>query len=720
MSHTQVGLLLVRNESDEVVRAEYHADGTLVAYVDWRPGERSHGDPLIEAARRGDELSVTAAIAAGLGRSPGFAQHAAYVGVPGLVATVTAAAHAATLPPDPRPEPGERPPAVETGGRHPVWIAAYAYSGAWVVGDSDPATGFPAGTWVLWEHLTHRAESCTVTEFGAGGTPRLRRTYYGYRADNPGGWQHRNGLPLYREWSYDPMVEREFDGGVLTKETTTLPDGAVAVRRYDGGRVDLERVSRAGRTVREEWYDETGARLALALPDGVLTVDGEHEPVDRWTAFDGAGARIAEGPVRAGERGRPVGQWQAFGPDGSVTDRFTFAPLSPARSVNISRLAGVLSAWHAVTPLDGIDDVDWADLDTNFDNAADFPFLLKGLRVPHRLAVETAVRTMWDRALHQGTIEDVTGPAMRYLIRSIADVDDAALLAWPVEFLVKVATRNCDLGAAHAIKRVYRSLPADADPVEHFHDNDIEGAYFDVYRSIEQAGPLWTRLASVDAPVRRMAQILLAVAPGEAAAAALQDRLAAEPDRLLRADMLLGLLLHEPDDRMRATLLAAMDDEDTLLRFCAALTWLRHRQDNTARAVEILIAALSADSTGAEHLDGFGQLFLGSGQATADAAALAGLPTAEATAHVARLAAAIDEVNAVNAVHLVRALLDVVFPTAAYQDGEKLNPAQADAVRAIATSSSAWTFNANLIEVLRYNGLPCDRDTLLALADSTA
>jgi hypothetical protein len=46
-----------------------------------------------------------------------------------------------------------------------------------------------------------------------------------------------------------------------------------------------------------------------------------------------------------------------------------------------------------------------------------------------------------------------------------------------------------------------------------------------------------------------------------------------------------------------------------------------------------------------------------------------------------------------------------------------MEPSGASTVEAIAASDNAWTFNVNLFEVLRYNGLPVDRDALRALAE---
>ncbi|MFI2433050.1 hypothetical protein [Streptomyces sp. NPDC018693] len=98
---------------------------------------------------------------------------------------------------------------------------------------------------------------------------------------------------------------------------------------------------------------------------------------------------------------------------------------------------------------------------------------------------------------------------------------------------------------------------------------------------------------------------------------------------------------------------------------------------------------------------------------------LALLPPEEAGAHLADLCAILGKIDPINAVSVANALLDVVFPTEAYQAGDPLTDAQRAVIHTIADSTNAWTFSGNLHEVLRRNGLPTDADRLRALADGT-
>ncbi|MFI6501806.1 hypothetical protein [Nonomuraea typhae] len=150
------------------------------------------------------------------------------------------------------------------------------------------------------------------------------------------------------------------------------------------------------------------------------------------------------------------------------------------------------------------------------------------------------------------------------------------------------------------------------------------------------------------------------IPPRPANVPALRACLATEPDRLLRADLLLGLALH-PGEATGELLRPFLDDEDPLVRFCAGLTWIRAEGGPGTPAVPAVTAAI----TGAAGLDAFGGLFLA--------------------------------------------------PADAYAEGEALTGDRRAVVLAVGDAEVAWTFNASLHEVLRYNGLPADRGRLRAL-----
>jgi hypothetical protein len=108
-------------------------------------------------------------------------------------------------------------------------------------------------------------------------------------------------------------------------------------------------------------------------------------------------------------------------------------------------------------------------------------------------------------------------------------------------------------------------------------------------------------------------------------------------------------------------------------------------------------------------------LALHPGAATDAIGALSLLPPEQSRECLAQMCAALDAAGPLGSIEIARALLDIVFPTGAYSDGAPLTEDQRTVVRAIADAETAWTFDVNLREVLRYNGLPTDSDKLRAL-----
>ena len=675
---TGIGLQIYWTKDGELIHVEYYRDNAVVATL----GVHHKGNPLIEAYRDGDAEAVDRLIGLGLGASPGAAAHAAHEGFADLARRLTANPCTTPVLADPRVAP-ERRPGVDPAAE---WIAGLGSDGTWYVGAVDPVTGAADGLWRIWVCKPHlRRDGYVETEYEAG-TVTVHRTY-----------------------------ERE----VLDLEVRHAPDGTVARTTFhDNGKARTTRAARGDTFVREEWFDDDGARVALVEPVTApyRKKSGEEVPVERWTAFDGTGTATATGFVRAGEKGGPIGPWQLLDPDGTERATVTFKPLDLRRRGDLGRIAEVLHPWRAAADLPGVDTVDWAGLDTFFDSARHFPFHLKGLTVPDPLAVNLAITHMYDAALHQGTIEEVTGPTVRFIVDALRTVDRPEHAVAATRFLVSIATRQWQLSAAHTLAHLYFAVPDDADPAAYFAANGTEPAYHEVLSVLEAATPLWTEWAGhPSTEVRDRALQLLAVTPGDAARAALVDRLRSEPLPELRADALLGLALHQPDDAVRAVLAEHLGGDDALLRFCAALSWLRQPDlGDNGPAADVLVAALTTQ----DGLDDFPGLAFSAGEVTADAStALALLPAAEAEHHVTRLGAALDEVTAINAASVAKALLDVAFPTDAYETGADLTGPQRVAVEAIVASDNAWTFNVNLAEVLRYNGLPDDRDELRALAE---
>jgi hypothetical protein len=696
---------------------EYYRDGKQVAIVDARSSTGCNGSPLIEAARDGADADVQMCLDAGLGGAPGAALHSMYEGLPALSARLAAGtwntdgSGQLVDPRAPAPRDGIDPQA--------QWVAGIGRMGAWVAGRCDPS-GAAVGTWQVWRRDLFGEQWLEQMEFDAG-RPALRREFAYWRLTDPAGAIHHDGHPLKEELHFDAAgtVVRscKYDRGRLDTEVATRADGTVATRaHYPAGGLKSERVTRDEVLVSEEWFTQEGTRSAKVLPvdQPYVKKNGKEVAVEHWRGLGADDALVAEGFVAAGESGRPVGPWRLA--DGTSVD---FAWLKVNRRADLGEVAVAVHAWQQLAEppaLAGAADVDWAGLETFFGHAKRFPFLLKGLATGDPVAFHVAIDELWDPILHQSTISEAAGPTTQYMVALVPGIDRADLCAALMSFVVRIASRDYDLAAAHEIKTIYRRAVAESkNPAKYLEKNNAEGAYHEVYAAISAAWPVWAQLAGdPDRDVRHLAIILLALAVGDDAAAALRERVVAEPDPALRADALLGLALHPLDDAAAGLLARFLTDDEPLARFCAALTAIRHRLQPLGLAADTLLAVLRHDF----ELTGFNEVFLAANSPTTDAAtALALLPAGQMADHVGKLAAAIDLVNPVEAVSVVQALFDVVFPDEEGHDpDDELSAAQRAAVAAVAASDNAWTFNVNLAEVLTVNGLPTDRDGLRTLA----
>jgi hypothetical protein len=713
----------------DLVRLEYHRGRDALAIADRRPGQDGRANPLLEAARNGDEPAVEMCLAAGLGRTRGAALHAAYLGLAALARRLSPEANAPIAPvwvqpwPD-TPEP-RRPANVDPAA---VWVADLDADGGWLLGRVDPASGEAVGVWRAWVVPMEGTDPQDPTawkraEF-AGGRPVRQLDFYGFRLPegDRAGRVHEDGFPLYEEIHYaqdgEVRLRRRFDDepGRLASEVETHEDAIVTRRTFHAnGRLRSERVEQRGALIHEHWWAPGGTRTAEVLP---VTDAAAPTTAERWRGLNGDRV-VVEGLVaHNGRPGGPEGPWRLL----DTGDTVSFTPLTDSsfgldRRPDLTDIALALRIWQQSpwpAALAGVDQVDWPALGTYFGSAEHFPFLLKGLSRPEPVIFDLALAQLVDPVLHQGTIEEATGPVVRFAVAVAPHGVNDDLRAKLLGFIAGVATRGGRLGAAAKLKAIHRRRPPDATgAADHFADSAVEPAYHEVYAAISDATGVWVELAAgPDDRVRRWALVLLAIAEGEPAAAALRRRVAADTDRIAVAEALLGLALHDLDEASRSLLAERITDADPLLAFCAALTWLRLRAEPSPRAVDLMLAALR----GRLDTAGFERLYLCSNSAPTEAATtLALLPPERAAPYLPALCAVLDEVDAVNAIAVTRALLDVCFPDG-YDEEQPLSDPQRRTVETIATSREAWRFNANLHEVLRSNALPADRDALRALA----
>ncbi|MFF3553881.1 toxin-antitoxin system YwqK family antitoxin [Streptomyces tsukubensis] len=565
----------------EGLARHWNEDGTPHLIVYNRAGDEvaRYGDrPLAEAARDGDAASVELCLAAGLGRSPGAARYAAYEELPELALRLLRRERAEGGQPAPAVayEPG--PPPSEAPG-DAVWVQSME---SYVIGGVDEETGAAVGTWRIWKqsrYASHFEHSYGEADF-TDGRRAERRSYFSSGALSALERRGSDGTRLRRSWDYRHRLDHESERAA---------DGTTTVRSFHSdGTVRMERTTRDGTLVVASWFDASGIRTAEVTAVDA-TVDGE--PVEWWRALDAAGAVVAEGAVEPGTGGGPVGPWRLYGPDGSGLGTVAFDGLDRvAVNADLGRIAHALPGWHsapAVPELADADRVPWASLATFYGDARHLPFLLKGLTLADPYAVSTALAVLSNLLWHQETIATATGPAFRYLtalVDRVAADDDRKRLLELLADIVTVDNVTGETGKSvtdqvRRLKSAFAGAPAHGEwstDSTGYTDYDWEDAYHEIFTSLAGAVPVWRALAAHPrSDLRHLAVVLLAAAPGEAAAGVLDERLDAEPSAGIRAEILLGLALHAPGPRNRRALERHLTDADPLLRRCAALSWSR-------------------------------------------------------------------------------------------------------------------------------------------------
>ncbi len=717
-----LGLFHFYDPSGVLVRWDYK--GEQSAAYDLRDGENRFGDPLIAAAKAGDTEAVRNLLAAGHGRHAATTLHAAYEQVSGFLRECGRTVDVTTLPsgaPSPgRAEP-ERPDTVPADA---VWVGGLG-SGFWICGDVD-ATGAAAGTWRLWKASGSDFDPEAVRAVFVDG--RLRERHEMLSGDTP-----------YREFHFGPdgveTLRRTYDLGWLEAETEQCGDGQQVYRSFfdHTGGVMMERITHAGQLIIERWFDQNETLTAEVTPvsEPLRRKNKGDLKVELWRALNQDGATTALGYVRAGDGG-PVKKWRLFGSDGNERATVSLKKLDLQRNGDLGAMAAAVELWRR-TPrpavLAEMDAVPWGKLEGwGFVDTTMIPFFLHGLVVPDPTAVRIALDRIEVETLHQHTISDIAGPAVRFMTAACAVIDDRDSLAGVLQLICDIATRNGEFSAASFLLRLYASTPPNkSKAAKHYRRNDTEPAYYEIYAAINSSADLWISLSSDDnEAVRGGAQVLRALVVDDVARAAELAAAANEPSRHLRAGVVLSLAC-------RAALLAVADpnrwgddpelinslnpmissDADPLIRFCAALTWLRSGLEPIDCAVSVVLDVLH----GRFDPEGFDCLYLGSGSAITDAiGCLREVPLSYATPILPQLCQALEDVDPINAISVASALLDIVFPDEAHKESRPFTQAQRTVVGAIADSPNAWLFNANLSEVLTDNGLPSDRKQLRALA----
>ncbi|MCL2424104.1 MAG: hypothetical protein FWD11_09495, partial [Micrococcales bacterium] len=526
-------------------RLDWNTDGDLVAvgYYDLRgrltridrenPDDK--GNPLLVAARCGDDAGIETLIDHGAGASPHAAEHADFEGLHDLARRIRAADHPTDGIVDPREEP-KRPEPVPADAS---WVPGLAGWLRFEVGEQ----GNPVGTWTWWEN----DDNPWIVEVEFTDARRAVRT------------KKLGSGRISEQQVYAPdgsvRISRNYDRGELEKETEVLADGSVAERRfYGGGTRKAERVTVDDSLVVEQWWRADGTLAGVVRPtDQVVRgealtgrdpgytafvarltdEDDADQPVvgEWWQAFDTAGVPIAEGPVRPGLDGKAVETWNLLNPDGTQRATVELGRCRHSRRADLGEFAVEVGLWPAQPPayLAGVDDVKWETLDSGFGLVAakDYPRYLTAMTVPGGALARWAFYELYDECLHQNTVYDVTGPVVRYLCQILAagvhqgtEVERGLL-----EFVADCASASGTFWLASQVRQIV------TDSLERPLRKAVKAAggaacYVEIYRVLAESLTTWRQIVLADPPApveaRWLALHLMAFAPGAEADQALR------------------------------------------------------------------------------------------------------------------------------------------------------------------------------------------------------
>ncbi|MCB9587621.1 MAG: hypothetical protein H6718_19620 [Polyangiaceae bacterium] len=230
---------------------------------------------------------------------------------------------------------------------------------------------------------------------------------------------------------------------------------------------------------------------------------------------------------------------------------------------------------------DGLDDIDWEELEDAYGPAVD---------VPDQLRLVASGGDDWDEGLaaldagifHQGGCFDATPVAVGYLIRMLEGAPDAPL-PQVLEFLARLSMGHLVDTVQGFDPLVFRSAPPSADYPEGAATVEAVAAGGDVYLRL---------LAHSDADVRASAAYLVAGLPGcrEGALRVLPEALESETSEVAKASLALCCGRHG----VWKPLLELTDDPSLLVRGAAAVGAVWLDQPPREELTEVLFeAALS-------------------------------------------------------------------------------------------------------------------------------
>lgn len=357
--------------------------------------------------------------------------------------------------------------------------------------------------------------------------------------------------------------------------------------------------------------------------------------------------------------------------------------------------------------LETLESVPWGTLTHAEGNASDLPELLRRIGgVSAEVRIE-ALRKLFAKILHRGTVCEATSHVVPFLIE---------LLGQP-----RTGDKNVIL---HFLGEISRAIPpsaasASSPPRTQIPEKEI--AWVRATRAaVHQGRPLYqSYLESQHPPVRACAAFAAALAggPEPRLAQVFRERIVTEQNDVVRASLVIAL--NHMDDLLDGLLFQDLQSkaQGALTRWAAAAAQVaRWDRQSAPKAIDELVASLSI---GGMVQGVFPHLPWGSGNMVADTASLlAGVGPGAAPTVVPRLVKAFRAAAEPTALVLAEVILVLSFPERKGMIGVA-SEHQKEALETFAGSARLGS-ESPLRGLLKQFGLPGTREELLKVARSTA
>ncbi len=391
------------------------------------------------------------------------------------------------------------------------------------------------------------------------------------------------------------------------------------------------------------------------------------------------------------------------------------------------------SATDALT-LEGLSDINWAELQHAYGSAKDVPGQLRALASRDRERGEKALHEFYGNIWHQGTTYQATRYAVPFLRQILAD-ELSPVRAEIMELLVSLAFGH-SYHDVHQHMGIYEERDEPEFQAQIARElNDVEAAHQAVRAGVAQYLELW------QSDELRVRAIYLASLFGKfnpEVAAARREKLESETDDATRAALWMGWFYVAPSDEDSASTQDAFRDGQaqksawTLEHWALSALVLRLKSAESERDAAARDAA-ARDAAARVLLDSleenearqrsFGQLpHFEEGLGAASLGQLLALGTAArryTPAFVALLRRANNEFAALELIESLCPLYFGDFSREAPVSWAKLEGAQRAVARALAETDGVWgdekIIFGNLSQQLRYFGLPDRRAGMRAL-----